>query len=151
MSILRSHNFLKFNQRKSYRTISLFSETFLLLSMKSLEGRRKFDIIEMFYGFDKTRSSIRELINWLAFGFQFSVLKKVAILESFTDTVQEILYMCYKERKIEPLKSWVAFLLIKKTLNINNTIYLSCSKSLSEKGLRIPGMSATCFPLKSSE
>jgi len=40
----------------------------------------------------------------------------VAILESFTDTVQEILYMCYKERKIEPLKSWVAFLLIKKTL-----------------------------------
>jgi len=75
----------------------------------------------------------------------------VAILESFTDTVQEILYMCYKERKIEPLKSWVAFLLIKKTLNINNTIYLSCSKSLSEKGLRIPGMSATCFPLKSSE
>ena len=63
MSILRSHNFLKFNQRKSYRTISLFSETFLLLSMKSLEGRRKFDIIEMFYDFDKTKSSIRELIN----------------------------------------------------------------------------------------
>ena len=30
-------------------------------------------------------------------------------------------------------------------LNINNTIYLSCSKSLSEKGLRIPGMSATCI------
>jgi len=42
VSILRSHNFLKFNQRKSYKTISLFSQTFLLLSMKSLEGRRKF-------------------------------------------------------------------------------------------------------------
>ena len=39
----------------------------------------------------------------------------------------------------------MAFLLIKRTLNINITIYLSCSKSLSEKGLRIPGMSATCF------
>jgi len=41
-------------------------------------------------------------------------------------------------------REW-SFLLIKRTLNINNTIYLSCSKSLSEKGLRIPGMSATCL------
>jgi len=32
----------------------------------------------------------------------------VTILESFTDTVREILYMRYKERKIEPLESWVA-------------------------------------------
>jgi len=35
----------------------------------------------------------------------------------------------------------------KTTLNINNTIYLlgHCSKSLSEKDLRIHGMSATCL------
>jgi len=32
----------------------------------------------------------------------------VAILVSFTDTVREILYMRYKERKIEPLESWEA-------------------------------------------
>ena len=32
----------------------------------------------------------------------------MAILVNFTDTVREILYIGYKERKIEPLESWKA-------------------------------------------